>query len=132
MNVDPYKGEILYRKVQGKKLLSHYQEKLASLVGLPFDKSLRLSLPETDGIIVALMTKREISCVRKEYSLSIEAISFSSSAIGSRKCYLLIDEDWKYCGAYMLANDASLCAGFDFDKSKSDDEATGVRSQPTL
>jgi hypothetical protein len=121
MNIDPYKREVLYRKAQGKKLLSHYQEKLASLVALPFDGSLLLSLPETDSVIAALMTKREISCVRKEYSLSTEAINFSSSAIENRKYYLFIDEDWKYCGAYMLASGVSLCASFDFDKSKSDE-----------
>jgi hypothetical protein len=121
MNIDPYKREILYRKTQGEKLLSQYQERLASLVGLPFDKSLLLSLPETDSIIVALMTKHEISCVRKEYSSSIEALTFLSSGIENRKYYLLIDEDWRYCGAYMLASDISLCASFDFDKFKSDE-----------
>ncbi|CAI8840437.1 GNAT family N-acetyltransferase [Pseudomonas sp. IT-232MI5] len=120
MNIDAYKRDILYRKSQGKTL-SHYKEKIASISDLAFDVSLLLSLPETDSIIAALMTKREISCVRREYSSSIEALNFFSSAIENRKYYLLIDEDWRYCGAYMLASDISLCASFDFDKFKSDE-----------
>jgi hypothetical protein len=34
---------------------------------------------------------------------------------------LLMDENWKYCGAYRIENDFSFNAEFDFDKSKSDE-----------
>ncbi|BBP71206.1 hypothetical protein PHLH6_32100 [Pseudomonas sp. Seg1] len=121
MNIDPYKRQILYRKAQGKKVLSQYQMKMASLVGLSFDESLLLSLPETDSIIAVLMAAREISCVRKEYSLSVEALSFAFSAIENQKYYLLVDEDWKYCGAYVVESGVLLCTGFDFDKTRSDE-----------
>lgn len=121
MNMDSYRREILYRKSQGKRMLSQYQVKIESLLKLPFDELLLLSLAETDNIIAELMTMREISCARKECSLSTEAFNFVLSVIEGRKYYLLIDEDWKCCGAYMVESGASLCASFDFDEATSDE-----------
>lgn len=121
MNIDPYKREIIYRRSQGKRLLSQYKIKIESLLKRSFDELLILSLVETDNVIAGLMAMHEVSCVRKEYSLSIDAFNFVLSVVEDKKYYLLIDEDWKYCGAYMAESGASLCASFDFDETTSDE-----------
>jgi len=121
MNIDPYKREIIYRRSQGKRLLSQYKIKIESLLKRSFDELLILSLVETDNVIAGLMAMHEVSCVRKEYSLSTDAFNFVLSVVEDKKYYLLIDEDWKYCGAYMAESGASLCASFDFDETTSDE-----------
>ncbi|PMW96378.1 hypothetical protein C1X59_24500 [Pseudomonas sp. FW215-R2] len=121
MNIDHYKREILYRKSQGKRKLSQYQIKIESLLRRSFDELLLLSLAETDNIIAGLMAMHEVSCVRKEYLLSADAFNFVLSVVEDKKYYLLIDEDWKCCGAYMAESAASLCASFDFDETTSDE-----------
>lgn len=121
MNINSYKREILYRKAQGKNLFVRYKEKINFLLGLQADETLLLSLPETDNIISELKKKRQIFCERIEFASVTECFSFTSSQIEDRKYYLLMDEDWKYCGAYKIENDFSLSAEFDFDKFKSDE-----------
>lgn len=121
MTTDSYKREILYRKTQGRSLFARNKEKINVLLGLQADETLFLSLPETDNIISELKKKRQIFCELIEFSSVTECAKFTSSKIEDRKYYLLVDEDWKYCGAYKIENDFSFSAEFDFDKYKSDE-----------
>jgi hypothetical protein len=121
MIINSYKREILYRKAQGRGLLARNKEKINLLLGLQADETRFLSLPETDNIISELKKKRQIFCELIEFSSVTECFKFTSSQIEDRKYYLLMDEDWKYCGAYKIENDFSFSAEFDFDKSKSDE-----------
>lgn len=121
MNTDSYKREILYRKAQGKILLGQYKEKINFLLKLHVNEILLLSLPETDAIISELKRKREILCERIEFASITECFDFASSKIEDHKYYLLMDEDWKYCGAYKIESDASLNTEFDLDKINSDE-----------
>lgn len=121
MIIDPYTRELLYRKAQYKSRLGRYSEKTSLLLEHPFDEELLLSLPATDTIISDLKCRREIFRELAEFSSIAECLRFASSKMDDREYYLLIDEDWKFCGAYKVKNSVRLCTGFDFDATNSDE-----------
>ncbi|MFJ2319880.1 hypothetical protein [Pseudomonas sp. NPDC087817] len=121
MIYDPYRRELLYRKAQYKNVLGRYSKKTSLLLAHPFDERLLLSLPATDSIISDLRSRREILCEFTEFSSIAECLRFTSSLMDDREYYLLMDEDWKFCGAYKVKSGVRLCEGFDFDSTDSDE-----------
>lgn len=121
MNSACYSRAILYRKAQGKKRLAGYKHKIELLLHSDFDPARLLRLPETDKLISELQARNESSCEPLEFASAAASLDFASSRMADRRVYLLIDDDWKYCGAYRLESARSLCTGFDFDQAKSDE-----------
>ncbi|WP_347900801.1 hypothetical protein [Pseudomonas purpurea] len=121
MNMDPYKRMLLFRAAHGKSMLSRYKAKLGHLLVVnEFDASL-LSLPETDSLIDELRKKREVMCERIDFASLAECLGFASTIMSAHSYYLLMDEDWKYCGAYTAASNTPLRVQFDFDRYCSDE-----------
>ncbi|MBD8597557.1 hypothetical protein [Pseudomonas sp. CFBP 8772] len=79
-----------------------------------------MSLTETDNINNKLVKNEEISLENAEFSVLDECLKqFLSKAVGD-DYYLLIDEDWRYCGAY-AGRGLILNMEFEFNKCQSDE-----------
>lgn len=120
MIIDPYKRELLYRKAQGNSLHERYKQKLKFLLGAAPEERLFLSLAETDNIINTLGKNEKISSEDAEFSVLDECLKHCLSKAVGGDYYLLMDEDWRYCGAYIVRN-FNLNMEFDFNKHQSDE-----------
>lgn len=79
-----------------------------------------MSLTETDNIINKLVKNEEISLENAKFSVLDECLKhFLLKAVGD-DYYLLIDEDWRYCGAYTVRG-LILNMEFEFNKYQSDE-----------
>ncbi|WP_347555813.1 hypothetical protein [Robbsia sp. KACC 23696] len=115
-DMELYKKEILYRKANGKKIHNDYLRKIASLLPLK-DQWETLSLEETDAILNRfrdasarlLQRKRQISL--QEIHLVIAGIKQVGGPF-----YILIDEDWKYCGMLISNGVFNINSLFYFDE----------------
>ena len=121
MNIDPYKKELLYRKAQEKKILSAFERKISELFLGDCLQKLRLNLLETDRIINLIRSLHVTHCTERTYTSRAECFGFVSTEIEEKDFYVLIDEDWKYCGAVLMGSGATLNSNFNFDVSTSDE-----------
>lgn len=77
-------------------------------------------MTETDNIINKLVKDEEITLENAEFSVLDECLKhFLSKAVGD-DYYLLIDEDWRYYGAYTVRG-LILNMEFEFNKYQSDE-----------
>lgn len=120
MSVDGYKRELLYRKAHGKSLISLYKTKLSLLLGTQPDDTLFLSLSETDDVIKKLMQRKSLSTENAEFTTLSECLKCYSTRVIDGEYVLLLDEDWRYCGAYRVRN-VTINADFDFNRLQSDE-----------
>ncbi|EJH7009840.1 hypothetical protein NK653_004421 [Salmonella enterica] len=119
MRVSEYKRALLYRKAQANLRKEYYFNKIQSFTNNAVDEANFLSLEETDGIINSLKNKGMISKNKIEidsYQLLVEFIKEKVAGLAS---YLLIDEEWKFCGAYKISN--NLSNNYNFDELHSDE-----------
>ena len=121
MNIDPYKKELLYRKAQEKKILSAFEKKISGLFLDRHLQKLRLNLPETDRIINFIRALHVTQCIERTYTSLGDCFDFVSAEIEEREFYVLVDEDWKYCGAVLVGSGATLNCNFNFDNNTSDE-----------
>lgn len=119
MSILEYKRALLYRKAQGNVHRESYFKKIHALTGSVVNKGDFLTLEETDCIIDALKKSK----VDLDQSIQLDnyqqIISFIKAQLGGLFLYLLIDEEWKYCGAY-ITNLIHL-GDYNFDTLKSDE-----------
>lgn len=120
MIIDPYKREVLYRKAYGSSLREKYKEKLYALLGTKPEDALFLDLPNTDNLIINLAKTKKTFTQISEFSTLDQCIDHYLSHAVAGKYYLLLDDDWRYCGAYIASN-YNLNAGFDFNTYQSDE-----------
>lgn len=120
MIIDPYQKELLYRKAQGNGLRVRYKEKLSALLGIDPENMLFLNLSETDNIIKSLVKRKSIFTYDAEFSTLDECMTHYSSKTFDCEYYLLLDEDWRYCGA-CVARNANLNPKYDFNRFQSDE-----------
>ena len=121
MNIDPYKKELLYRKAQEKKILSAFEKKISGLFLDRHLQKLRLNLPETDRIINFIRSLHVTQCIEKSYTSLGDCFGFVSAEIEQREFYVLVDEDWEYCGAVLVGSGGTLNCNFNFDDNTSDE-----------
>jgi hypothetical protein len=120
MIIDTYKKELLYRKAHGNSLRKRYKEKLQFLLGTDPEDRLFLSLAETDDIINKLLRNENIFSENAEFSVMDECLMHCLSEVTGGDYYLLMDEGWRYCGAYIV-RDFNLNMEFEFTKHQSDE-----------
>jgi uncharacterized Fe-S center protein len=112
--MNSYKKEVLYRKANGKKIHEDYLRKIASLLPLK-DQWETLSLEETDATINRFrdlsvqLQQRKKQISPEEIHLVISEIKKAGGAF-----YILIDEDWKYCGMLISNNIFNINTLFKF------------------
>ena len=112
------KRELLYRKTQGKIKLKEYSKKIRSFTNEYVNENRFLSLEETDMIIKEINNQKLLSSKKKYDCTYKEVVDFIKLKINKRPFYLLIDDEWRYCGAYKVINDIS--DNYNFDKLVSD------------
>lgn len=121
MSIDPYKKEILYRKAQGNILFDKYKNKIKNIINIEADKSSFLSLIETDKLIHELKNKKIMHCDELDFLFFSELSQFIKKRVFCIGYYLLIDDGWKYCGAYQVNSEIELNDTFNFDELLSDE-----------
>jgi hypothetical protein len=121
MKFTPYKRDLLYRASQGKIIVNHLEKKLEKLlISTQAHKNL-IDLAKTDKIIGILNEMNVIECTERKFTCINECFSFVASKISGRNCYILIDDDWKYCGALHIDPEVRLNTEFNFDENNSDE-----------
>jgi hypothetical protein len=120
MTIDAYKRELLYRKAHGNGLRDKHEKKLEFLLGAELESTVSLSLAETDNIIINLVKSQNVFTEHAEFATLDECIKYYSSRATVGEYYLLLDEDWRYCGA-CIARNLKLNPGYDFNKFRSDE-----------
>lgn len=113
MNIVQYKKELLYRKAKGKMIYELYKAKIASLFKMEPDFLSFIDLEATDNILYksnafdTRQTKKRLDV--KDLSLYMLQLKKS---FGS--CYVFLDDDWCYCGAFSVPSLQELNENFLF------------------
>ncbi|KDR34245.1 hypothetical protein [Caballeronia sp. GAOx1] len=112
--VNQYKKELLYRKANGKKLLNEYLGKIASLFPTE-DRSEIIPLEETDAVLDRFKAaSTQLHQKTERISGSGLHVELSAMKDHHRDMYVLIDEDWRYCGILRVKSTESLNVDFEF------------------
>jgi hypothetical protein len=116
-----YKRELLYRKARGKTAFNTYKAKIQFLLNKEVDDSLFLDLIETDRLITRLTEGIKISTEHFEFTTMRNCFEFASPKITTGSYFVLLDADWRYCGAYAHDGIPIFNSTFDFNKFYSDE-----------
>jgi len=119
MSVSEYKRALLYRKAQANVCKRDYFNKIQSFTNSAVEVSNFLNLEETDDIINSLKDKEIISKTKIKIDNYQQLVGFIKEKIAGISSYLLIDEEWKFCGAYKISNKFS--GNYNFDELHSDE-----------
>ncbi|MDY7804515.1 hypothetical protein [Burkholderia stagnalis] len=101
-SVNQYRKELIYRRVTGKRIFSDYLGKVASLFPTQ-DRPEIVSLEETDVVLDRFKTAS--TRLRQEIGrISRSELRTELSVMKDRQryFYVLIDDDWKYCGMLLV------------------------------
>jgi hypothetical protein len=121
MNIDVYKRELLYRKAQGRKISNRYEDKVNKIFLNGREGCVRLSLVETDKVVECARSKSWVRLNGKSCNSFGEFVECCLAGMVDKECYLLIDEDWKFCGGLKIPAGAKINKDFDFDECLSDE-----------
>jgi len=102
---DRYKKELLYRRVRGKTILNEYLRKVAALFSVGAQKEI-IPLDKTDAIFEKFKEGSARLRARKR-RISLRGVGVALSKIKKSNLdsfYVLIGDDWKYCGALLVKN----------------------------
>lgn len=119
MSTSEYKRALLYRKAQANVCKNNYFNKIHEFTSSTIESGDFLTLEETDNIINSLKEKDVISNEKIKTINYQQVIEFIRNKIKASSSYLLIDEEWKFCGIYKIKNE--LSDDYDFDKLSSDE-----------
>lgn len=119
MSVSEYKRALLYRKAQANVCKSYYFNKIQSFTNDTVAGGNFLSLEETDNIINSLKDKEIISRTKVEIDNYQQVVELIKEKVAGLSSYLLIDEEWKFCGMYKISREFS--SDYNFDELHSDE-----------
>ena len=119
MSISEYKRALLFRKAQGNVYRNEYFNKINAFTNESIAADKFISLEETDYIIKAIDNKEVTSRLKVRVNHYQELVNFIEEKTSGLSFYLLIDEEWKFCGAYRI-NDG-ICNSYDFDELRSDE-----------
>lgn len=119
MSISEYKRALLFRKAQGNVYRNEYFNKINSFTNESIDADKFISLEETDCIIKTINNKEVTSRLKVGINHYQELVKFIEEKTSGLSFYLLIDEEWKFCGAYRVNNGVSN--SYDFDRLRSDE-----------
>ncbi|EJW2002032.1 hypothetical protein QB794_004439 [Salmonella enterica] len=113
MDTEQYKRELIYRRGNGKSILDAYKEKILSLFNINYDDITFLSLQQTDEIIYSQRKNRK-QYSKEKFPANDLMIIFNSIRACCGGYYIFIDDDWKYCGCFLVNSLSLLNAEFVF------------------
>lgn len=118
-SISDYKRELIYRRARGNLCKNEYINKIQSFTNNSVKRDDFINLEETDNIINSLIHKKIVSENEIEINNYKQLVKFIREKIENCSCYLLIDREWKFCGAYKLNDRVSDY--YDFNKLCSDE-----------
>ena len=121
MKVDNYKKELLYRKAQKSKRLDKFRSKMENLISNAKNCTTQLDLQETDKLIRAIGATHWPSSTNEDFSSTADFFNHIKNELLQQECYILIDDDWRYCGAILTKNNCELNIKYSFDENHSDE-----------
>jgi hypothetical protein len=119
MNTSEYRKKILYRKAQGNIYKKAYFNKISSLINTIINPKQFLSLEDTDRLIESINEKKVSSRINTGLNNYLDIVEFINKKNSTLPFYLLIDEEWKYCGAYKTSG--KISSNYNFDELTSDE-----------
>ncbi|MEM5343160.1 hypothetical protein [Paraburkholderia azotifigens] len=121
MSASDYKRELMFRRAQGKLCAERYSRKIAHFLNHTVRSEAFSDLKKTDEIINELSTKIIIYSDNIKINSESEMIAFINQSVDQSGFYLLIDEEWRFCGAYEINGEFEFNANFNFDDNLSDE-----------
>ncbi|EOC3062514.1 hypothetical protein ACVS9S_003248 [Cronobacter dublinensis] len=119
MSVTEYKRALLYRKAQSNVCKKDYFNKIQSFTNDTVAEGNFITLEETDDIINSLKDKKINSKIKLEIDNYQQVVGFIKEKVAGLSSYLLIDEEWKFCGMYKVSGEFS--SDYNFDELHSDE-----------
>jgi len=119
MSVTEYKRALLYRKAQANVCKKDYFNKIQSFTNDTVAEGNFITLEETDDIINSLKDKKINSKIKLEIESYQQVVGFIKEKVAGLSSYLLIDEEWKFCGMYKVSGEFS--SDYNFDELHSDE-----------
>ncbi|EPR9026327.1 hypothetical protein ACU9CR_003616 [Cronobacter dublinensis] len=119
MSVSEYKRALLYRKAQANVCKNDYFNKIPSLTNDTVAGGNFLTLEETGDITNSLKDKEINSKIKVEVDNYQQVVEFIKGKVAGLSSYLLIDEEWKFCGMYKVSSEFS--SDYNFDELHSDE-----------
>ncbi|EOW6673449.1 hypothetical protein ACOZZ3_004305 [Cronobacter dublinensis] len=119
MSVTEYKRALLYRKAQANVCKKDYFNKIQSFTNDTVAEGNFITLEETDDIINSLKDKKIDSKIKLEIENYQQVVGFIKEKVAGLSSYLLIDEEWKFCGMYKVSGEFS--SDYNFDELHSDE-----------
>ncbi|EOW6796854.1 hypothetical protein ACOZ17_003975 [Cronobacter sakazakii] len=119
MSVTEYKRALLYRKAQANVCKKDYFNKIQSFTNDTVAEGNFITLEETDDIINSLKDKKINSKIKLEIENYQQVVGFIKEKVAGLSSYLLIDEEWKFCGMYKVSGEFS--SDYNFDELHSDE-----------
>ncbi|NCH73698.1 hypothetical protein [Cronobacter dublinensis] len=119
MSVSEYKRALLYRKAQANVCKKDYFNKIQSFTNDTVAEGNFITLEETDDIINSLKDKKINSKIKLEIESYQQVVGFIKEKVAGLSSYLLIDEEWKFCGMYKVSGEFS--SDYNFDELHSDE-----------
>lgn len=110
-----YRKALLYRRANGRKIISSHLHKVAEICPSSDHKNL-ISLEETDSLLVEFNSRRTalLEFRRRISPHEIQEVLETISKTYKGGAYIFIDEDWRYCGALRIAESWMINKEFRF------------------
>lgn len=108
MKVDHYKKELLYRKAQGNKRLNKFESKKENLISNAKNCTAQIDLEETDKLIQAIETANWPSSTYEAFLSPADFFNYIEKELLQQNYHILIDDDWRYCGAILAKDNCEL------------------------
>lgn len=115
MSADQYKKELLFRKASGKRLAKDYVSKIVSLFSVDENSLVFMGLEETDEVLFSSCETKvkdeRVKVLQHELGDFLKELKNDNSSY-----FVFIDEDWKYCGSFIISSLCLLNENFSFGK----------------
>ncbi|WP_456309511.1 hypothetical protein [Serratia proteamaculans] len=113
MNPTQYKKELLYRKANRKMVFESYLSKINSLVCCNVDALDFLSLEFTDYVLKKSLMDESRS-IKNKIETKLLAEFFGEIKKHDSGFFVFIDDNWKYCGTFLISSLNLLRDDFSF------------------
>lgn len=108
MEVNHSKKELLHRKAQGNKRPNKFESKKENLISNAKNNATQLNLQETDKLIQTIWTTHWPSLTNAAFPCTADFFNHMENKLKQQEYYILIDDEWRYCGAILAKNNCEL------------------------
>ncbi|MQL46543.1 MULTISPECIES: hypothetical protein [Photorhabdus] len=113
MSTAQYKKELLYRKANGKHIIKNYISKVTSLLCIKESNLTFMELKDTDDVLSisgkSKGTDEKTRLTPQELHGFLKELKNDDTPY-----YIFIDDDWTYCGSFLISSLCSLNENFKF------------------